>query len=312
MVYFQKRGGMKKTVTVWLLTQLIASVSAYCILYQTTYTETGTIPSINLNDTANTKNPLGIIEAQYLDSLGTENWKNYLESEKLFTAWAANGTFSKYQKLKLLTTIKNYKDKILPRYSQGENNSVIGLRKLIEEGVIDTHTMVILDSGGAHSVAMAVELVKKINAQPILMFDCESIWPLGSNKHAIQVLATLLYFSAEEEMLKNQKLLDGPVVFVLDTHRDSSPLPGEIDNSYRINPEDLPSPQELINHEIRKVVIITEGNSKDWVSYSQVVDLGERIFEYNKAGIEIQRFGIEPWPKSENFLFPFPWGSAGK
>lgn len=301
---------MKKAICILFLAYITAGEKTFSFIYQTTGKENP--PPISLTYITDSENPLGIIGAQKLDSLGTENWKKYLQPEKLLQTWQQNGLLGKYQKLKLLQSIETYKDEILPRYSEGEENSVREIRNLIQKGIIDNHTMVILDSGGAHSVAMAMELVRELNAIPILMFDCEPMWPLGANKHAIQILATLLYFSAEFQMLKSNRQLHGPPVFVLDTHRDSVPLPGELDNSYKISPLDLPTPHELLDMEIRKVVIITEGTSRDWLSYAQAADLGKRLFDYSEAELKILRFGIPPWPKLQNFLLPFPFGSSGK
>jgi hypothetical protein len=301
---------VKKAICILFLTYITAGEKTFSLIYQTTYE--GNVPPISSTYITDPENPLGIVGAQKLDSLGTEDWKNYLQPEKLLRTWQQNGLLGKYQKLKLLQSIETYKDDILPRYSEGEENSVRGIRNLIQKGIIDNHTMVILDSGGAHSVAMAMELVRELNATPILMFDCDPMWPLGANKHAIQILATLLYFSAEFQMLKSDGQLHGPPVFVLDTHRDSLPLPGELDNSYKISPPDLPTPQELLDMEIRKVVIITEGTSRDWLCYAQAVDLGKRLFDYSEAGLKILRFGIPPWPQSQHFLPPFPFGSSGK
>ena len=68
-----------------------------------------------------------------------------------------------------------------PRYSEGESTSENGIGNLIKTGILGKDTAVVLDSGGAHIVAMAVKLARELGYQPIVMFDAE-LHPNGVNK----------------------------------------------------------------------------------------------------------------------------------
>ncbi|MCM8783678.1 MAG: hypothetical protein NC818_02715 [Candidatus Omnitrophica bacterium] len=250
--------------------------------------------------------PLTIIGAQDKDSQGSKEWRIYLDVSKFIELWSQEEylPFGKYQQLKLLTTLELYKDRISPRYSQGEINAVEAFRKILKDGYIDRQTMVIVDMGGAHSVAVAMELVKQLRFRPIILADVEPLWPMGSNVHAIQELATLLYFSAEFAKIKPTLTQDAPPVFILDLHRGDRPsMHRSLDNTYVIEPEELPTVEELWANDVHKVVIIREGmGTKSNAGYLDNVDFGQRIKDYAVNEIEVKFFEINPWPDLDIIL----------
>lgn len=113
---------------------------------------------------------------QLKDSKGSEEWRAYLDASRLRAAWSPpeGSVYEKYQKSKTMDSIDDLKDSIQPRYSDGDRVSVEGLKEMISEGLFDEHTAIVLDSGGAHSVPMAAELVARLGYQPVVMLDSPS------------------------------------------------------------------------------------------------------------------------------------------
>jgi len=163
-----------------------------------------------------------IVGAANADSLGSQNWKRYLASKTLRNAWSPpdGSPYKRFQKDKTIASVDRIGAAIRPRYSDGEVNSEQGIQNLIRSGALGEHTAVILDSGGAHSVAMAVRLVEQVGYQPVVMFDSIP-HPNGANRSE-QELATMLYFAQQVAGLKQggKMRADAPPAFVLDCHRD--------------------------------------------------------------------------------------------
>jgi|GEM_PF-5317117 len=142
-----------------------------------------------------------IISAKDTDSSGTSEWKRYLDRERLNEAWSApeGSPFKRFEKTRTIDAINKFAKYLKPRYSKGEITSEAGIEDLIKTGVLGRETAIVLNSGGPHSVAMAVKLVRE-GYQPIVMFDTEPHKD-GANP-AEQELATLLYFADEVKRLK--------------------------------------------------------------------------------------------------------------
>lgn len=145
---------------------------------------------------------LSIISPQELDSLGTSEWKNYLNKGSLLKAWSTpeGSPYRRFQKDKTIASVNQWATQLKPRYSEYERTSEAGIDNLIKTGLLDERTAVILDSDGAHSVAMAVKLIMEQGYQPVVMFDAE-VHPQSANS-AEQCLATLLYFAAQVKRIK--------------------------------------------------------------------------------------------------------------
>lgn len=91
-----------------------------------------------------------IVGQQEIDAFGSENWKNYLDSSRLERAWSTpdGSPFASYTKYRTINSVDSLRDKIKPRYSQGEQNSENGVDNLIRSGNANQETAIILDSGG--------------------------------------------------------------------------------------------------------------------------------------------------------------------
>lgn len=250
-----------------------------------------------------------IVSPQETDSLSTLEWKDYLDSNKLKGAWIPpeNSPWGYYQKTKTVNSIDNLAETIRPRYSEGEQRSEKGIENLIGSSVLGKDTAVILDSGGAHSVAMAVKLVEQ-GYQPVVMFNSVP-HPRGTNRSE-QELATLLYFAGQMEKLRQEGEItpDAPPVFILNAHRGDTPEEGEVDNSYTYQKGDFPTAQELDENGIRKVVYLNEGDQNGLINETYQSpkrlqrDLKPIAEAWEKAGIKIVYTGVSPWEQEHRRL----------
>lgn len=246
-----------------------------------------------------------IVSARDTDSSGTSEWKMYLDRNRLNEAWSASegSPFGRFEKTKTIDAIDKFAKDLKPRYSEGEITSEAGIGNLIRTGVLGRETAVVLDSGGAHSVAMAVKLARELGYQPIVMFDTEP-HQNGVNKTE-QDLATLLYFADEVKRLKagGKIKVDAPPVFILDTHRDNFRLPGskEFDNTYTYKDRDFPDARTLRQHGITKVVYLNEGDQNGSITPSfqsidrVAKDLKDTVRAWEEGGVKMLYTGVRPW-----------------
>jgi len=243
-----------------------------------------------------------IISPQERDSLGTDVWKEYLNSEKLLDAWSPphGSPYRQFFKTKTIKSVDFVGARIKPRYSELEEKCLWELSNLFESGELGNDTAVILDSGAAHSVAIAARLAEH-GFQPVVMFD--SIPHSRGMTRSQQGLATLLYFAGEMQRLKQQNKIkpDAPPVFVLDTHRrDVSKDKGEYNNTYLFKETDFPSAEDLVRRGIKKIVYLNEADqagriNSDFQSVQRLAgDMKKVGQKWMRAGIKIVYTGISP------------------
>lgn len=256
-----------------------------------------------------------IFSPKDIDSLGTVSWREYLTATKLKQAWAPqeSSPYNRYIKTKTIEAIDQYSQEIMPRYSEGELESERGVENLIRSGATGRDIAVILDSGGAHSVAMAIKLMQQ-GYQPVVMFDSIP-HPEGAIKSE-QDLATLLYFASQAEMLKKtgKVRLDSPPVFILDTHRDGVIFAKKsVNNSYSYKDKDFPEAQELSENGISSVIYLNEGDQNGQIrpGYQSIdrvhKDLKGVILCWERSGVKIKYTGVKPWRngKSQSMIFKY-------
>lgn len=246
--------------------------------------------------------------------------ESFLDRNRLNDVWSApeGSPYGRFEKTRIIDSVNQFANELKPRYSEGETTSEFGIGNLIKTGVLGRDTAVVLDSGGAHSVAMAVKLAKELGYQPIVMFDAE-VHPRGANK-AEQDLATLLYFSEEVKKLKADGRIraDAPPAFILDIHRDDF-FPGskEVDNTYTYNDKDFPNTQILKQRGINKVVYLNEGDQNGSITPSfqsidrVAEDLKPTVKAWEQGGIKMVYTGVMPWKDKER-AFDFSRFDFGK
>lgn len=253
---------------------------------------------------------ISIVSPKETDSLGTAEWKNYLDRNRLLEVWSPSegSPYSRFQKTKTIDSVNEYATELKPRYSEGERTSEAGIDNLIRTGILGRNTAVVLDSGGPHSVAMAVKLATELGYQPIVMFNAE-VHPQGATK-AEQELATLVYFAEQMKKLKAEGKIkpDAPPVFILDIHRDTLVTGTDVNNTYAYNQQDFPTVQELRQHGIARIVYLNEGDQEGKItsSYQSIDrvnrDLKPMVRAWEQEGLEIVYTGISPW-KNERRSF---------
>lgn len=252
----------------------------------------------------------GIVSPQEMDSSGADTWKSYLDRKKLLDAWTPplESPYNKFVKTKTVNSVEFVGSRIKPRYSGGEITSERELDNLINSGQLEKGTAVILDSGGAHSVAMAVKLVEH-GFQPVIMFD--SVPHTGGINRSEQELATLLYFAEQMNKLKQEGKIrpDAPPVFILDTHRDDrddrdvsfGKDKTKVKNTYKYGEGDFPSAEEFQKLGVQKIVYLNEGDQRgevrpDFQSPDRLGgDLKPIVEKWTQAGIKVAYTGIGPW-----------------
>ncbi|MDQ5981841.1 MAG: hypothetical protein QG570_599 [Patescibacteria group bacterium] len=251
------------------------------------------------------ENPLKIISPQEMDSTGSAKWTEYLNSQRLTEAWQPieGSPYMKFQKTTSIAPIDQVGDMIKPRYSEGEKNSVEGIEQVIKSGLLGEETAVMLDSGGPHSVAMAVRLAERLGYQPIIMFHSPPV-TRESNKLE-EILATMLYFARQMSSLKEtgRQRPHAPPVFVLDSHRNDrlEQLLTRVKPPYTYEEQDFPTAEEFLRLGIKRVVYLNEGNEsgKFRQSYQSINrvrnDLQPSVKKWVKAGINTFYTGISPW-----------------
>jgi hypothetical protein len=244
-----------------------------------------------------------IVGEKDVDSLRTTKWKEYLEQGRLLDAWkpVEGSPYQRFIKTKTLESVEELAPVVKPRHSEGEITSQQGIDHLVLSGIVGRDTAVILNSGGAHSVAMAVNLAEQ-GYQPVVMLN--SIPHPTDMIGDIQGLAVLLYFAEHMKQLKAQGKIraDAPPAFVLNDHRlDKLPRSNRVDNSYSYSVEDFPSAEELTQQGIAKVVYVSEGDqggriNADFQSILRVKrDLQPVVSAWEEKGINMLYTGVAPW-----------------
>lgn len=236
-----------------------------------------------------------------------------MDRKKLLDAWTPpqESPYNKFVKTKTVNSVEFVGNRIKPRYSGDEMKSERELDNLINSGELENGAAVILDSGGAHSVAMAVKLVEH-GFQPVIMFD--SVPHTKGINRSEQELATLLYFAEQMNKLKQGGKVkpDAPPVFILDIHRNSLDVSSGKDktvvkNTYTFGEEDFPSSEEFQKLGVQKIVYLNEGDQRgevrpDFQSPNRLhEDLKPIVEKWRQAGIKIAYTGISPGKPGSNF-----------
>jgi hypothetical protein len=283
------------------LTILIIS----CFCKGISYNKTSFMGREEFSLTEEEKRYFSIHGAQQTDSVNSSGWEKYLDVDQLLDAWSPPplSPWRKYMKTKTIESVSQFETgEIQPRLSDRDYFSYNEAAKLVKEGVAREDTAFLLNSGGAHSVAIAARLALETGSPPVVMFDVcphpNGMTGIGS----IQDLATLLYFAEHMKRLKDMKWIkpDKPPVFLLDVHRGVEfsqkdiefYFSDRINDTYEFKRSDFPKGRELIQHGVSRICLI-----EDWFVYfgnegyekpsHNVRDIATLLRWWKKDGIEI-------------------------
>lgn len=177
------------------------------------------------------------------------------------------------------------------RYSNGDRCSYEHIKD--RAGGLGRNTAVLMDSGGAHSIAMAAWLVNEAGYTPVMKLN--DVLEAPSAK---EDLASIKFFARALFAKDNS---GGPPVFIMNSHRSAA-------GKATFFEKDFPSPRELLERGVNKVVWITEGETDDrpkLMDKARLESLTEysgdpgRILkaysEYDSGKIEVHQMRIDPY-----------------
>lgn len=182
-------------------------------------------------------------------------------------------------------------DQMPYRYSNGDRCSYEHIQG--RTGGLGKNVAVFMDSGGAHSIAMATFLVNEAGYTPVIKLN----EPL--ERPAIKEDAASIKFFARALFAKDNA--GGPPVFIMNAHRNSTV-------KATFSEKDFPSPRELLEKGINKVVWITEGATDGKPERmdearlktltdcsSDPADILKAYSEYDGGKIEVSQMRIDPY-----------------
>lgn len=245
------------------------------------------------------------------DSTGTISWKKYFDAVHMLDAWTPppGSLYAPFVRTRTLLSVTSPKvHELHPRHSIAEQHTADMMQVLHTQGYLNKETAIILDSGGAHSVAMAAKLVREYGYQPVLMLD---VIPHSSGVVASgEDIAVMLYHAEEMHKLKEDGRIkpNAPPVFILDAHRGETPLDDtQVNNSHPLGPNDFPGPEVFHATGIKRLVYLNESDKDAHVKETNqgnpeyIEDIRASMKQNEDAGIQLFTTGVSPWEGDEAF-----------
>ena len=255
------------------------------------------------------RSKLTVGQTDVLDALGSTQWREFLDAEKLFDTWAPV-TGDHWQAFHCATLFASIdwiaKDHLGSApdhlfFDFGDDGMLGGMQGWMLERVpvprwIGADSWLILDGPGWISVAVAARLVEHQACQTVCTFDN---WPhaLGLVKPEMTLAALIRY--APLMAIARRNLLAGlPPVWVCDNTRlgTRTGRPKEFDNRYFLDDSILPGAELLKTHGIGRVIY-----ASPTIQAPPTADLIPYLEYLKKQGISVQRISmssVETW-KSE-------------
>jgi hypothetical protein len=241
------------------------------------------------------RGPMGAVD---VDSLGSTRWRGYLRSDALRAAWrpTPGSPYLRFVRDRSVDFVgdllQTLGDALRPRNTYAEMNAEDVLRTMtLRDMRVDARTAVILDSGGAHSVAMGARLVLA-GWQPVLLLNAPADrWAGGE----LQNVAALLFNAARLDGMRAAGTFPSstaPPVFVLDAHRDGGP------GAYQIAQSDLPTGSYLRLLGMRRALYVNEADRRGIPDPGTLLgdaDMTAITRSWADAGVEVMSTGIAPW-----------------
>ncbi|MFH0989303.1 MAG: hypothetical protein V1799_04715 [bacterium] len=218
------------------------------------------------------------------DSMGSADWKSYLDFNQLIrayeprqTAWKPFFVPTLIQSLfqpslrQALLPINSYGMKLA--YARG-----LGMREIINSNPLFTNTMLMVDLPGPESIAFTAAIADLID--PILTFDN---WPhpLGVVP-SHQLLSAMLYYAREVMQKSLSRPAIAPAMLVLDRNRlaSYSDADNQFDNRYVAK---VPTAESLTKNGIKKLLYVLPENAAG----KELDDLNEDFVSYKEKNLAV-------------------------
>ncbi|MEN6385888.1 MAG: hypothetical protein ABFD79_11930 [Phycisphaerales bacterium] len=142
---------------------------------------------------------------------------------------------------------------------------------------------VVIDLPGADSLRLAIKLAYK-GYQPVPLYNCAP-----DSRGLIEMRGVMSILLAGSEILEQlPPPVGAPPVFILDSHRlQGRASPGRYDNRWVVLPQDFPSSNMLLGHNIKNVLVVQDS------LYQPAEDLRHVLKRWQNAGIEIMVTAID-------------------
>jgi hypothetical protein len=269
-------------------------------------------------------------DPQALDARGSQSWRGYLRSERLFDVWGphSDGPWAPYHCVPLFAALDTLDaDQVGPTpltASEAEPQPAPpstwlppGARPALQEpprprlpaharpgaaapAWLTGETWTILDLQGPRAVEAAVWLLGAAGCQPVCTFDN---WPHPKGVLRVEdTLAELLRWASTMTELRGRMQPIDPPLWICDSERLGTRVgtPGEFDNRYYLDDSILPGPELLRRNAIRRVVYLTLDATD-----APLLDLEEYFTSLLKAGFDVQCLDLaEPAPEPRPFAAP--------
>jgi hypothetical protein len=141
----------------------------------------------------------------------------------------------------------------------------------------------IIDLPGGESLRLAIALALK-GYQPIPLYNCAP-----DSRGLIETREVMRMLLAGYKILEQlPPSVGAPPVFILDSHRlQGYASPGRYDNRWVVLPQDFPSSNMLLGHNIKNVLVVQDG------VYQPAEDLRHVLKRWQNAGVNIMVTAID-------------------
>ncbi|MBX7222182.1 MAG: hypothetical protein K1Y36_19695 [Blastocatellia bacterium] len=228
---------------------------------------------------------ISLPNAQTKDSLGTENWKKYLDQNAMLAAWTPKApNWAPYfvptliQSLQFETLRKVMTPVFTPDMQEAYERAQSIARDFLANAQNAADTAIVVDVPGRDSVAFGAGMAD--SGRLIAGFD-NFPHPLGVVP-SHETLGALLYYTGEIETKQAQVKDTAPAVFLLDSKRLSEYKDEEtqFDNRFLAK---LPSAQKLREAGIKSILYITPDRARS----EELDDLNEDFVAFKDQGLSV-------------------------
>lgn len=233
------------------------------------------------------------------DSLSRDDWRDYLDPNKLIAAYQpASSNWQPYFVPTLAQALaqESLRAKMTP-VNNGDLQTTYGqaqaLGELVRQAQNPAQTLIVADLDGASSIAFGAAFAGSAHLVPV--FDN---WPhpLGVTP-SHQTLGAMLFYAREIEEKKSKTPAGAPAVFLLDSNRLNAYKDEEtqFDNRYMAK---VPPADELKKRGVANVLYVVKDESRK----EELDDLNDVFVEWQKQGINVKMLRLSDFKPSNETL----------